>query len=200
MAGMLTVVNPRRRRRSKTRRPRAKRKSTRRRRRSGLFVAKANPRRRRRARRAVSRRRRRHSNPSVRMGGIVGTLTKGAALGAGAIATNLATNGVNKLLGANALNGPAKLALKAGVGLVALPMLLKFVPGGKKFAAQVALGAGIVIALDIFDQYIKESVPAYLQDYEYGSLNDYQYGALNGWAPQDGMSGGAGVYDDGVYN
>lgn len=139
------------------------------------------------------------------MGSIVGVLTKGLAVGAGAVATNLATNALNHATG-NKLTGPVKLAAKAAVGLVALPMLLKFIPGGKKFAAQVAMGAGVAVALDIYEQYVKANVPAYLQDYHYGSLNAYEQGSLNGWAPQQGMSGWlpqeggvSGVYDGGVY-
>ncbi len=139
------------------------------------------------------------------MGGVVGTLTKGLALGGGAIATNIATNGVNHLLGANALTGPMKIGLKAAVGLIVLPMVMGFIPGGKKFANSVRLGAGIAVALDIYDQFVKPSLPSYLQDYSWGQLNDYQVGQLNGWAPQSGMSGWApqsgmsGLYDDGVY-
>lgn len=199
-AGMLTVVNPRRRRRSTKRRRATARKPAKRRRRRAVARV-ANPRRRRRASaRRVTHRRRRHHNP-ITHGGMFGGLMKGLVAGGGAIATNLATNGVNHLLGASALTGPSKIALKAGVGLIALPMVLGFVPGGKKFAAHVRLGAGIAIAFDIYEQYVKGALPAYLQDYQYGSLNDYQYGALNGWAPQAAMSGaGDSTYDGGVYS
>lgn len=198
MAGTLTIVNPRRRRRAR----RAKARTRRRRRSSARAVA-ANPfrRRRRSSVRRAGRRRRRSSNPRIG-GNIVGTLTRGLSLGFGAVAANVAANGVNNLLGANALTGPAKIAMKAAVGVIAVPMLLKFIPGGKKFAGSVALGAGIAVAFDIYDQWIKAALPAYLQDYEYGSLNAYRNGVLEGWAPQDGgMSGDAGgVYDGGVYS
>jgi len=129
------------------------------------------------------------------MGGIVGTLTKGLAIGAGAIGTNLAVNALNNAMG-NKLEGPIKIAAKAAIGIIALPMILKFVPGGNKFANAVRIGAGVAVALDIFEQYVKPNLPATFQDYEYGALNDYQTGQLNGWMPQDGVSG---VYDGGVY-
>ena len=62
------------------------------------------------------------------------------------------------------------------------------------------MGAGIIVALDLYDSYVKGMLPALLQDYSYGSLNDYQTGQLNGWAPQAGLEPGlGGVYDDGVY-
>jgi hypothetical protein len=197
MAGMLTVVNPRRKRTRKHRTRKARKVSHSRRR-----VARAhNPIRRRRRvvrRHRVHNRRRRHHNPALRMGGLMGTLTNGLMVGAGALGTNLATNYANNMLGANKLAGPAKMALKAGIGLVALPMILKFIPGGRKFAGSVAAGAGVAIMFDIYDQFIKASLPAELQDYGYGSLNGYEAGQLNGWTPQQGVAGSPsdpGIYD-----
>lgn len=194
-AGMLTVVNPRR-RRSRKRRHTAKPATNRRRRRRVHAVA--NPSR-RRSHRRVHARRRRHSNP--RLGGnLVGTLMKGAGLAAGVIAANAATAAANNtFLKANPATGIAKIALKAGIGIVALPLLLKMVPGGKKFAGSVAIGAGIAVALDLWNQFGAGMLPAELHDYEVGTLSAYRPGQLDGWAPQGGMSGGPGVYDEQVY-
>lgn len=201
MAGMLTVVNPRRRRKNAAKRSHNRRR--RRPRRHSLYAM--NPRRHRRlARRHNARRhhrRRRHHNPRI-LGGVMGTLTKGLAIGAGAVAANVATNAVNYMLKGGAkgtgteITGAGKIALKAGIGIIALPMLLKFVPGAKKFAGPVAIGAGVAVFLDIWDQYIKTNLPSYLQDYQYGALNSYQTGELNGWMPQEGVSG---LYEGGAY-
>jgi hypothetical protein len=198
MSGMLTVVgNPRRRRRNRRRTKTHARKHHRR------LHAKAtrNPRRRRRvhARRHVARRRR-HHNP-ILSGGVVGVVTKGLTLGLGAVSARLVANAVNNLAFKDkALTGLPKIGLEAAVGAGGWFALKSLKQGA--FANAFATGAGIVVALDLYDLYVKGMLPAMLQDYAYGNLNDYQYGALNGWAPQPGleagMSGGN-VYDGGVY-
>jgi len=211
-SGLLTVVNPRRRRRNKRRKVH-RAKATHHKRRRRRVARAANPaHHRRRARRRNPRHRRRHRNPFGIGGGMVGTLTKGLALGGGAVATNLVTNGVNYLIGGGKaatgkqLDGLAKTGLKAAIGLVALPMLIRFVPGGAKFAGQVRMGAGIAIAFDLYDQYVKAKLPIYLQDYQYGALSEwaplgnYERGALTDWAPQaQAVMAGSGPYDAGIY-
>lgn len=200
-AGMLTVVgNPRRRRRNRRKKATSRRRVSRRRR--TTHVARAhNPRRRRRVharRRRSNPRRRRHHNPIV-SGGILGGVTKGVFAGVGAIAARIVANGVNNLAFKGSISGPAKIGLEAAVGVVGF-LGLKSLPATKKFAAPFAVGAGIIVALDLYDSYLKAMLPAMLQDYSYGALNDYQTGQLNGWAPQgDGGLSGGGVYDGGVY-
>jgi hypothetical protein len=132
---------------------------------------------------------------------MLGGVVKGVTVGVGAIAARVVSNAVNNLAFKSApLSGVSKIGLEAGVGVggwFALKALKQ--PG---LANAFAVGAGIVVALDLYDQFVKGSLPPLLQDYAYGSLNDYQYGSLNGWAPQPGvdtgMSGGN-VYDEGVY-
>lgn len=131
---------------------------------------------------------------------MIGVVVKGVQVGVGAIAARVAANAVNNLAFKSApLSGVAKIGLEAGVG-VAGYMGLKMLKQGA-FANAFAVGAGIIVALDLYDTFVKGMLPPMLQDYSYGSLNDYQYGSLNGWAPQggEGLSGGS-VYADGVYS
>ncbi len=208
MAGEFAVINPRRRRhRRKRARARASRPRRHRRRRAVAY----NPRPRRRHRRAFARRhhRRARRNPSFGGGGgsPVKHLTNGIGIGVGAVATNVATGFISKFLPAGMQTGPGYLAVKAGVGLIALPMLLKFIPGGRRFAVPVAVGAGVVIFLDIIRTYVAPMAPQIpgLSDYEQGLLSDYERGLLSGYGdPNAGegilaAAGGQSVYSGGIY-
>jgi len=202
MAGEFAIINPRRRRHRRKRAKVSSRRRSRRRR-----VANVNPRRRRRAyaRRHV-RRRRRH-NPRGVGGGVMGNVTRGMTIGVGAVATNVATGFISQFLPDNLKTGPGYLAVKAGVGLIALPMALRFIPGGRRFAGPVAVGAGVVILLDIVKTYLAPLAPQIpgLADYETGALSDYQTGLLSGYgdaATNESIvaaATGAGVYSGGVY-
>lgn len=131
-------------------------------------------------------------------GGGTSGIMKGVTLGLGMIGAEVATNAVNNLLGANKQSGIGKIALKAGLGFAA-PMVLKFVPGAKKFAGPLAVGIGLSIAWDLYQMYLVPSLPA--------SLKDYQYGSLDGWAPQAGvadyqygsLNGSGSAYGEGAY-
>lgn len=171
MAGEFLVVNPRGRRRRKRARSRARRRSTHRRRRR-TYAVNPRPHVRRRRRRHTRRHRRIRRNPGIGGGGLMGKVTKGLTIGAGAVATNVATNFIAKYLPPEWQSGPAKLGIKAGVGLIVLPTLLKFIPGGRKFAGPVMIGAGVVIALDIWTAYIAPNVP-FLSDYEMTGMGEY---------------------------
>jgi hypothetical protein len=191
MAGEYLLVNPRRKRARRKRARVSGRKRSHRRRRSAVAY---NPRRRRYARRHVRRHRRAHRNPRLGGGAVMGNLTRGMTIGAGAVATNIATGFISKWLPANLTSGPTLLIVKAGVGLVALPMLLKMVPGGRKFASSVAVGAGVVIALDIFNAYIAPNIPG-LHDYEAPGLMGYG----GGDAPPEEIGAAENMYGDTIY-
>jgi hypothetical protein len=196
------VVNPRRRHRRRKARARSKVNTRRRKRR---VVRHHNPvrrlgRRRRRVGARHHRRRRVHRNPGIGRGGI-GVLMTGAGIGAGAIATNLAAGWIAKKLPAQFQTGIAQTAVKAAVGLFALPMVLKFVPGGKKFIRPVMVGAGVAVALDIWNAYLAAPVMKSLglADYHQGSLADYQTGQLAGDMSVGEQLQGT-VYEGGVYD
>jgi hypothetical protein len=134
----------------------------------------------------------------------MGNLTRGFTIGAGAVATNVATGFISKYLPATLTAGPVLLAVKAGVGLIALPMLLKVLPGGRKFASSVAIGAGVAIAIDILNTYVLPNIPG-ISDYETGMLSDYETGTLTGYGDptmNEGVSSAnsnVGVYGGGIY-
>lgn len=199
---LLSVIegNPRRRRRrgAKRRRSTSHRKTTRRRRSSARRAAVSNPRRRRRrsnARRHVRRHaRRRHRNPAFG-GSLVNTLMKGATLGLGAIAANAATAAANHFAFNGTMAGPAKLGLKAGVGIAGYFGLKALKQGS--LANAFLVGAGIAVALEAYDQFVKPTVAASVP-----WLADYDYGSLSGWAPQPGVGnwapqGALGAYASG---
>jgi hypothetical protein len=211
MSGMLTVVgNPRQSRRTKRHRARARRrgKKLRRARTRHVLGVHRNPARRTRRRRVHARRRsnprrRRHHNP-ILSGGVLGPVMKGITLGIGAVAARAAANAVKNTFfkdPAAPISPVVKIGLEAGVGVVgyiALGKLLK----QRGLANAFAVGAGIVVAMDLYDSFVAGMLPAILKDYSYGSLNDYQTGQLNGWAPQSGIEpglGSANMYADGIY-
>jgi hypothetical protein len=133
---------------------------------------------------------------------MIGTVIKGVTVGVGALAAKLVANAVNNLAFHGSMAGPAKTAVTAGVGAAGYVVLKKVAP---KFATPFAIGAGIVVAFDLFDQFARPALPAMLQDYAVGNLQDYQQGSLQGWAPQGGMagwpnlSGSDSVYGDQLY-
>jgi hypothetical protein len=125
------------------------------------------------------------------VGGFTGTLIKGATLGLGAVAARLAANGVNYYLikggdkgTGTPLTDVSKVALEAGVGVGGWFLLKKM--GQASLANSFLIGAGIAVALDVYDLYIKDSIVKSLP-----GLADYSYGSLQGWAPQAGIAGWA---------
>ncbi|MGH9181294.1 MAG: hypothetical protein ACRDY5_06225, partial [Acidimicrobiales bacterium] len=183
------------------RRARRAKSHTKRRRRSHHMSA-TNPRRRRR--RGSHRRvhaRRRHGNPrALGLGGLnvsvsqFGKAVMGA--GVGAIGARVVSNAIKNQF-FPAATPLVKIGIEAGVGIlsgVVLGGMLK----QRALAAGVAAGAAVVVALDLYDLYLKPALPAMLQDYQYGTLSDwapqatvedYQYGSLSG----------GNVYEDNVY-
>jgi hypothetical protein len=192
MAGEVILVNARRRR---GRRKRA-RASTRRRRakaRRNPFLYNARRRRRSGRRRAVARRRSRrvHRNPripflgSVNVNGIVGGTAGylGTRYGAGWLMSLPAVSAMT----ADPNTGPwIRMALKAAVGLVGLPMIAKALRL-RGVAGPIAIGAGIAVAQDLFDTFVKPSLP----------IADYQEQVISDYVPQT-ISGG-GAYTGGAY-
>jgi hypothetical protein len=81
----------------------------------------------------------------------------------------------------------ARIGVKALVGIVGVPMLLKFIPGGRRFAGPAAIGGGIAVAVDLFETYLAKMVPIPMADYEQQVLTDYETRALTG--TDDGSPG-----------
>lgn len=170
-----------------------------------------NPRRRRRAlaRRHHNPRRRRHRNPFGGGGLGINDFVKGATgVGLGAVGAKLVSNAVTNTLVKQAATNPImKVAVTAGVGIVGSFVVGKLLKQ-RALATGLAVGAGVVVVLDLFDMYLAPHLPATLKDYGYGALNGwapqgmsaYQAGQLNGWMPQGnaGMSGG-GIYEGTIY-
>jgi len=121
---------------------------------------------------------------------------KGAMVGVGIYAVNLGVKALNAyVLKTSPLTGYAETAAKVGIGLIALPMLLRFVPGGSKFAGPVMLGAGAVVALDLLEQFMTPSLPAELHGYS--MMSGYaQDGQAQLTGPADGgfNTGAGGMY------
>lgn len=184
MAGEVILVNPRRRRarRKKARSHRRRRASARR----NPFAY--NPRRRRRSsrRRAVSRRRRSaRRNPrlpligSVNLPGILGGTAGylGTRYGAGWLMSLPAVQQMT----ADPNSGPwVRMGIKAAVGLVGLPMIAKALRL-RGVAGPAAIGAGIAVAQDLFDTFVKPSLP----------ISDYETQVIQSYEPQTLSAGGA---------
>jgi hypothetical protein len=205
------LVNPRH-RRHRRKRARARRRtitSRRRRRVNGLYAA--NPRRRRHVRRHHRRAAHRRHNPRFG-GGLMAKAQQGLSGVMGYAVTNIATAAlVNNMPGipATLKSGLPRTALKAVVGGIALPFILKKTPL-KGFAGAVAAGAWIAVGIDLYNAYVEGNLPANLKDYgdEFGaSLHDYQAGQLMDYQPgtlmDDEARGGAelsgSVYEGGPY-
>lgn len=134
----------------------------------------------------------------------MGHVTKGLVIGAGAIATNVATGFISRYLPAEWSQGPMKLAVKAGVGLVVLPLVVKFIPGGRRFVGPVAVGAAVAIVLDLFTAYLAPAIG--LSDYEMTGIGEYEAspgGAALGDAyaslPGNELGYGENMYADTMY-
>jgi len=80
-----------------------------------------------------------------------------------------------------------RIGVKALVGIVGIPMLLRFIPGARKFAGPAAIGGGIAVAVDLFETYLAKMVPIPMADYEQQVLTDYETRALTG--TDDGSPG-----------
>jgi hypothetical protein len=198
MAAEFMVVNPRHRRRRKARSARRTR-VTRRRRRTTLARA-ANPRRVRRRRHVRARRstRRRRHNPrgGIRVGGAVGIIKHGVAIAGGAAISEIAQGFISKYLPASLASGPTNYAVRAGLGIIVIPALLKMTPL-KRFAASVALGSAVILAWDAYQAYVKPSLHAAgLGVYTPG---DQALGVYGGGIEGQGVSG-LGFGEDSMYN
>lgn len=199
------VVNPRHRRRRKARSARRTR-VTRRRRRRTLTTRAANPRRIRRRRHAIARRRhgRRRHNPRIGGGQVVTILKHGAAIAGGAAISEIAGGFISKYLPANLQSGPTGLAVRGALGIVLLPALLRMTPL-KRFAGSVALGSAAILLWDVYQQYVKPSLPLHglgLGVYEPGSENLGVYGGqlVDGSAGVSGLGFGQdSMYADSMY-
>jgi hypothetical protein len=202
MAGEALLINPRHRRRRKKARARARthrRKRARSRRNPYLFGA--NPRRRRRRGRALHRRGRRRArrNPRIPFLGNVNFNAIGAGT-AGYLGTRYGTGFLMSVLppqwSADPNTAPlVRIGAKAVVGLVALPLLAKtFRLRG--VAGPLALGAGIAIAVDLFETYLARFIPIPLADYEQGQLQAYEEGVLG---DAEDAGDGSSVYGSNVY-
>ena len=99
-------------------------------------------------------------------------------------------------------SGPGKVALKVGVGVIAVPMILKALKQGG-LAKTVALGAWASIVIDLYNTYLAPMLQSSLgfSDYETGSLSAYEGGTLSSYPIGSMVAPGSGVniYDGGVY-
>ena len=163
MASVLTF-NPRRKRARRNKRRAARRT----RRRHATHAAAPRRRRRLNARRRVARRnprrRRIHRNPGFKLPGLSGelgrTVGQAAGIGAGMVVYDFATDWLAARLPANLQSGAANLAIKAGVGLIVLPMLAKSLPMTRGLAKPIALGAGALLVYELFQLYLAPHVAA----------------------------------------
>jgi hypothetical protein len=183
MAGEVILVNPRRRRgrRKKARSSRRRRVRARR----NPFVYNARRRRRGGRRRAVARRRSRaRRNPripllgSVNLNGILGGTAGylGTRYGAGWLMSLPAVSGMTT----DPNTGPwVRMGLKALVGLVGLPMLAKALRI-RGVSGPLAIGAGIAVAQDLFDTFVKPALP--IADYQTETISDYVPQTISGGA------------------
>lgn len=176
MAGEYLVINPRRRRHRKAR-SHSRRRRRHRRVHNGLAM---NPRRRRRShRRRRHSGRRRHYARNPRLFGAV-NIGQIVSVGAGFIGTEFATPFITKLIPAPADANTGKLlslGIKAGVGVFAIPMLLKMTPF-RRFAGPFAIGAGVAVLADLWASYVAPALK--LGDYQLAQLADYDQTAPGG--------------------
>jgi hypothetical protein len=198
MAGEVLLINPRRRRRRKKARA-AGRKRHARRRRNPFAI---NPRRRRR--RAVSRRRTRrhraHRNPRLPLIGNVNITAIGAGA-AGYVGSRYATGWLLSMVPPAWVADPntaplVRIGIKAVVGLVGLPMLARTLRM-KGVAGPIAIGAGIAVAVDIFETYLAKAIPIPMSDYEQGYITAYEPGTITNVPGMD--MGDEGAYGGGAF-
>lgn len=183
MAGEFMVINPRgrrhRRKNRRSRRTHSRKRTNRRRRRTNPFVANAR-RHHRRRRRTNARRhhRRRRSNPRFGLGGLTSGLMTGVGITFGVVATNISTGLVIKHVPGipSALSsGPGRIALKAAIGVIALPMLLKAVRQ-PALARNVQVGGWVSVLLDVYTQYLAPTLDKAIgvSDYELTGMGAYE--------------------------
>ena len=199
MASEVLLINPRRKRRA---RRTTKRRSTRRRATHRRRAVLTNPRRKRRvgvrrARRHVSRRRRR--NPMIG-GGLMHTVTQGAAIAGGVITTTFVADWLQSKMPKDFAPGGTsgdlgRIGLKAAIG-IGLPMIAgKFLPRGLRNG--LALGGVAAVALDLFVTYVAPHIGdkgATMRGLEVGQLNGLEVGALNGYNYDEESAYGGGAY------
>jgi hypothetical protein len=136
----------------------------------------------------------------------MGGLQAGLAVASGVVATNLATGAVlhygGAAIPAPLQTGVGKMALKFGVGVVGLPMLLRMTPL-RGFASKVALGAWAAIILDAYAEWVAPMVQSSLgfSGYEVGQLSGYEVGQLSGYTGGSLVepASGGGAYTGGIY-
>lgn len=201
MAGEVLLINPRHRRRRKTRKARSHRRKRARVRRHSYAM---NPRRRRRrvGRRLHARRGRRHArrNPRLPLLGSVNLNAIGAGA-AGYIGTRYGTGWLLSVLppqwSADPNTAPlVRIGAKAVVGLVGLPMLARVLKL-KGVAGPLAIGAGIAVAVDLFETYVARFLPLPMSDYEDAQLGAYEEGQLGDISDEEGIVPDA--YGGGAY-
>ena len=179
MAGEVLLVNRRRRSRSRRKKARSHRRRRAAARRNPFAY---NPSRRRRGRRArATRRRRAHRNPrlpligNVNLNGILGGTAGylGTRYGAGWLMSLPAVSQMT----ADPNTGPwVRMGVKALVGLVGLPMIAKALKL-RGIAGPAAIGAGIAVAQDLFDTFVKPSLP--IGEYEDQEIQSYESQTLS---------------------
>jgi hypothetical protein len=181
MAGEVLLINPRRRRARRKRARAGTRKRRASRRRRNPFAI--NPRRRRR--RAVSRRRTRRGrarrNPRLPLLGSVNITAIGAGA-AGYIGSRYATGWLLSMVPPAWVADPntaplVRIGLKAAVGIIGLPMLARTLKM-RGVAGPLAIGAGIAVAVDLFETYLAKAIPIPMSDYEQGYITAYEPGTI----------------------
>lgn len=190
MAGEVILVNARRRKARKKVRSRRRRRTSAR---KNPFAYNARRRRRSGRRRVVRARRRARSNPRIPF---LGTVNLNGILGGtgGYLATRYGAGWVLSLpavsqMTADPNTGPwVRMGVKALVGLVGLPMIAKALRL-RGVAGPVAIGAGIAVAQDLFDTFVKPSLP----------IADYETQVIQSYEPQVLSDGSASAYGANPY-
>mgnify|MGYP001613162863 CR=1 FL=1 len=148
----------------------------------------------------MRRRGRRHArrNPRIPFLGNVNFNAIGGATG-GYLATRYGTGWIMSVLppqwAADPNTAPMiRIAVKAVVGVVALPMLARALKW-KGMAGPLAIGGGIAVAVDLFETYIARFIPFPMGEYEQQELSAYEMQQLE----QGDDMGAAGAYGGGAY-
>lgn len=198
MAGEFVMLNPRRRRRRRTTRARshARKPVRRRRRRTVRARVHHNPTRRLRRRRRASAhrrtRRRVHRNPRFNMAGI--DIGSAVFVGAGLVGSDIAAGYVLKMLPGNWQSAPARLAVKAAIGIGTPLLLRRFI--GTKNSNLLALGAFAGVVVDAYHLWVAPMIG--LSGYETG-MTGYEPGIGAGEGGDAGFAGGENMYSDTMY-
>lgn len=200
MGGEVLVINPRRRGRRRTKRARSHRRKPRRTRRH-LFAA--NPRRGRRRSYARARSRRRgrrrvHHNPRLGLGSLTSGMNTGVGIGIGVAVTEIGVKAAVKFIPgipAQLTSGLGLVALKIGVGAVALPFILKMAKQ-HKLATNVAIGAWVSVVADVISTYITPKLG--LGEYV-SSMSEYSAAVSGAGDDPDGFGAAENMYGDTMY-